>query len=361
MLGNVLLIILLLFVTLNLSKDNIFFPYILEDNTYVEKRSTNFNYENQFKYYINNETVSKFVQDTFNDLETYTCIKFKKENTIFSKNGGFIFNGKTGDMEDTNIKNNPIDFKVPYNCMNHEGCYRRQIFHFLSSRYSRKISNYSSLKEKHQLKSINSRFDFGSILFIKCDLQINDPLEQYYHKMCGFKNEFSFNDYKLLNSLYCQNECTYTCIPCQNGGYQNPKFCDSCICPPGYKGKYCEDINVSDTGCPKYNPLATKKKQTISVCGKQDCIFLLQAPRGYKIITEIEYTTSKYVIPCRIGDNINFKYHDDKGKSGISFCGFYENITLPGYSNELLVSYKGTKNAIALSFSYYTVFDDTEC
>uniref|UniRef100_A0AAF5D9C7 EGF-like domain-containing protein n=1 Tax=Strongyloides stercoralis TaxID=6248 RepID=A0AAF5D9C7_STRER len=335
----------------------------MDDDVTIDEKKANSNKRKPFKYYVNNETINDIVKVTIEDIERYTCIKFSKQNKEITHGSGLIFNGKTGIMEYTDIKKKPIEFKITDDCGNQNSCYRRQIFHLLCFENFHKIRSKKSNNNnmKNLSKRSSEKYDFGSILFTKCDLGIEDPLDKYYKNMCGLKNKYSFNDFKLLNSLYCQNECSNDCLPCQNDGYQDPNSCDSCICPFGYKGRYCEDIYESDDECPKYNPLATKKRQTISVCGKHNCNFLLQAPKGYKIVTEIKYSASKYINPCYGSNGINFKYQDDKGKSGLNLCGFYENVTIPGYSNEVLVSYFGKKNAIALSFSYYVIFDKNEC
>uniref|UniRef100_A0A0N5C504 EGF-like domain-containing protein n=1 Tax=Strongyloides papillosus TaxID=174720 RepID=A0A0N5C504_STREA len=183
----------------------------------------------------------------------------------------------------------------------------------------------------------------------------------YYGNMFGYKDTYSFNDLKILNARYCQSTCSFNCLSCLNDGYQSPIDCGVCTCPPGYNGRLCENVDESDASCPRYSYLAERKKKTITICGGRDCLFLLEAPRGYKIVIEIDYALSRREFPCYRSDGIEIKYNKDKGKGGLCLCGYYENITLPARSNQVLVSFKGKKNAIAMSFSYYTIFDEKHC
>ncbi|GMR40444.1 hypothetical protein PMAYCL1PPCAC_10640, partial [Pristionchus mayeri] len=68
-------------------------------------------------------------------------------------------------------------------------------------------------------------------------LVANDP--DYINTM-GQRKTLTFNDYKMVNTLYeCSDKCPKQ-LPCQNGGYTSPKNCNVCVCNDFYSGTYCE-------------------------------------------------------------------------------------------------------------------------
>ncbi|XP_071483932.1 protein SpAN-like [Diadema antillarum] len=64
-------------------------------------------------------------------------------------------------------------------------------------------------------------------------------------RVIEWRTEPSFYDLKLVNLMYkCRDRCAGSKIACQNGGYQNPSDCSSCVCPASHWGKVCERINL---------------------------------------------------------------------------------------------------------------------
>ncbi|KAJ1373335.1 Zinc metalloproteinase nas-36 [Parelaphostrongylus tenuis] len=68
-------------------------------------------------------------------------------------------------------------------------------------------------------------------------LVTRDPL---YQNTIGQRERLSFLDVETINRAYCSGRCL---VPntCQNGGYQHPNLCDTCLCPDGVAGVKCED------------------------------------------------------------------------------------------------------------------------
>lgn len=57
-----------------------------------------------------------------------------------------------------------------------------------------------------------------------------------YQRTIGQRDQLSFNDIRLMNSIYCQNTCSIK-LPCERGGYTDPRHCNRCRCPDGFTGK----------------------------------------------------------------------------------------------------------------------------
>lgn len=94
----------------------------------------------------------------------------------------------------------------------------------------------------------------------------------------GQRSELSFYDHKIVNLAYCDgrktlifvfrfnidlaavvNDIVYyifavtpaVChikLPCQNGGYTDPKNCQVCRCPDGWGGTLCDQVYQGSAG-----------------------------------------------------------------------------------------------------------------
>jgi hypothetical protein len=73
---------------------------------------------------------------------------------------------------------------------------------------------------------LSSIMHYGSLYFSAGDNNITvaskDPR---FQRTIGQRSEISFSDYKTTNKIYCGEKCAND-LPCQRGGYPNPKKCD---------------------------------------------------------------------------------------------------------------------------------------
>uniref|UniRef100_A0A914ID34 Metalloendopeptidase n=1 Tax=Globodera rostochiensis TaxID=31243 RepID=A0A914ID34_GLORO len=94
-------------------------------------------------------------------------------------------------------------------------------------------------------------YDFGSIMHYPPEGSHNIykriTLNRFYQQTIGQREEPSFKDFAIINSIYCNDTCGAQNV-CQNGGYPNPHRCWECFCPDGYGGWHCETLE-EDFGC----------------------------------------------------------------------------------------------------------------
>uniref|UniRef100_A0A0N4Z5H7 Peptidase M12A domain-containing protein n=1 Tax=Parastrongyloides trichosuri TaxID=131310 RepID=A0A0N4Z5H7_PARTI len=239
------------------------------------------------------------------------------------------------------------------------------------------IINYSNIDSRfHRFFNIlplskgetfGTPYDFGSLAHKPSNFSSKNgqptivPYFGYFKYMMGQVEQVSFNDYKVVNLKYFSDKCKGIKITCKNGGYQNPKKCDQCLCPDYYYGKYCDKFKEITEGCPEYDIEAREKPQNVTVQSKKLCNFLIQAPQGYKVHVQIDYIKARPKNPCAINDAVTINYNKDKGASGLALCGAYRNINIPTESNEVLITYIGIRGASALSFTYYREFNKYDC
>ena len=82
---------------------------------------------------------------------------------------------------------------------------------------------------------------FSSSVFRYDDLYTISTFISDYQKTIGQRDQLSFNDIRLMNSIYCSSSCPRH-LPCQRGGYTDPRRCDRCRCPDGFNGQYCDQV-----------------------------------------------------------------------------------------------------------------------
>ena len=111
------------------------------------------------------------------------------------------------------------------------------------------LSNYKQ-KPESRVADFGIPFDFNSVMHyggrigsINGDYTIETE-DKLFQGNLGQRVGVSFLDAMAINLAYCQGECRPSQLrqSCQHGGYQDPKNCDSCRCPSGLKGRYCEQV-----------------------------------------------------------------------------------------------------------------------
>lgn len=86
-------------------------------------------------------------------------------------------------------------------------------------------------------------YDLGSIMHYRSkafaqfdDLFTLSTFISDYQRTIGQRDQLSFNDIRLMNTIYCKDTCPKQ-LPCQRGGYTDPRKCDRCRCPDGFVGQ----------------------------------------------------------------------------------------------------------------------------
>uniref|UniRef100_A0AC35FEJ5 Metalloendopeptidase n=1 Tax=Panagrolaimus sp. PS1159 TaxID=55785 RepID=A0AC35FEJ5_9BILA len=111
-----------------------------------------------------------------------------------------------------------------------------------------------NFEKRYDIESTDIPYDFGSVMHYGPQAFSNDykyitveTKDHRYQHTIGQRSGLSFTDVKQANMMYCRDICPNN-ITCQNGGYQDPKNCLICKCPPGLTGD-CTILAPSTPGC----------------------------------------------------------------------------------------------------------------
>ncbi|KAK6011201.1 hypothetical protein OSTOST_23725, partial [Ostertagia ostertagi] len=138
-----------------------------------------------------------------------------------------------------------------------------------------------------------------------------------YQKTIGQRDQLSFNDIRLMNKIYCSNVCSRK-LPCQRGGYTDPRRCDRCRCPDGFTGQFCEQVMpgygaVCGGRIQAENPGVNGGWTKFSSPGYprefkegQECSWLLVAPPGQVVEMQFIGEFEMYCKVCYLGAGVIF-------------------------------------------------------
>ncbi|PAV70945.1 hypothetical protein WR25_20921 [Diploscapter pachys] len=136
----------------------------------------------------------------------------------------------------------------------------------------------------------------------------------------------SFLDVQKINSHYSCGRACKNKIRCFNGGYQDPKKCGVCRCPPAFGGPRCQQVQQSNPpNCrgvlnakPSFRRLRINVKPRNTKQARQ-CNYHIRAPAGKKIEIYVEGAIGKCIQGC-YHDSVEIKAQADKRVTGYRFC-----------------------------------------
>uniref|UniRef100_A0A0N4Z8E9 Metalloendopeptidase n=1 Tax=Parastrongyloides trichosuri TaxID=131310 RepID=A0A0N4Z8E9_PARTI len=333
------------------------------------------------KYYVETGLNKKTITKALKEISLKTCIKFTEDKWFVPGPRGFNFMKSFFKCE---TKYYPYTHKEYYEneiiisplCLSNKGTLQQFVAKILGlydvhnrpDRDDHLNIYYKNIgpQYRHHFEKRNrtlflgdTTFDYGSALHFNVDMYSNSripivrPKKDYFKNMLGQQYELSFNDYKILNNYYCSKNCKKSKIKCKNNGYLNSNNCKSCICPNGYVGKRCENIQINKKECGNNTLVARKTTQNITIMKDITCVYYIQSPVKTKINLTIEEVETMYAKPCYQNMGLEIKFSKDKGATGLCLCGMYEKISLITDDNSALITYTGNSQASKATIKYH--------
>uniref|UniRef100_A0A0N5BTP7 Astacin domain-containing protein n=1 Tax=Strongyloides papillosus TaxID=174720 RepID=A0A0N5BTP7_STREA len=225
-----------------------------------------------------------------------------------------------------------------------------------------KFKSLYQKKKGRNTRIFNTAFDYGSIMMPEISFGSKNGRNAYevlkskaYIHMVGQREEFSHNDLKKINDVYCKGLCARKFKGCKHGGYFSSDYC-VCNCPPGYAGKTCTKIAKSVGYCGRKKRLfATESKRRLVLKGKKKCVIAIDTRAGRNVALVVEKVETERLLPCVQNKGLEIKYRYDKGATGLVLCGSYRNISIPPTFSRTLLIYHGLENNHEVRISYREV------
>uniref|UniRef100_A0A0N4ZM00 Astacin domain-containing protein n=1 Tax=Parastrongyloides trichosuri TaxID=131310 RepID=A0A0N4ZM00_PARTI len=306
--------------------------------------------------------------DTFMEIINFfnlsNCIQFRNVSKTQLSKGFNLTNGSYNDIIIDKSKN-ITTIQLNENCSKDDVCIRYffglalgmipQVNREDRDEYVYVIDNYTVSEKKHNYLKLNSslfqdkqfEFDFGSFFNRNPNYGSEDSrkvyttiigCQSYYDKMLGQRLDYSFGDRRTLCNYY--NIKAFPNVTCQNGGFYNFKTND-CTCPNGYIGRDCSTLQQMPN-CGFQNNSAETSEKYIFACGNKTCYYEINSTRNKSIEIEILTVNTKNVTPCVPYNALEIRHREDKGATGLSLCGHYnDTISLTSISKKVFIGYNG--------------------
>ncbi|CCD65953.1 Zinc metalloproteinase nas-23 [Caenorhabditis elegans] len=186
---------------------------------------------------------------------------------------------------------------------------------------------------KKNMETYGQKYDIGSVMHYRPTEFSLDGGNSIIAKDVNMQNTMgqfrgpSFIDVAKINRHYnCEKNCKNK-ITCLNGGYQHPKNCKICVCPPGYGGSDCKGIEASSPAKCTGVLVAgeTQRKFTANIKpnknakGIRKCNYHIEAPPGKRIVIIVDSVIGNCVQGC-YEEGVELKMYEDKTVTGARFC-----------------------------------------
>uniref|UniRef100_A0A5S6Q4T7 CUB domain-containing protein n=1 Tax=Trichuris muris TaxID=70415 RepID=A0A5S6Q4T7_TRIMR len=151
-------------------------------------------------------------------------------------------------------------------------------------------------------------------------------LNKGYQRTIGQREAPSFLDLALINRAYCSDKCSK--LPCENGGYTHPRYCDRCLCPAGLGGPYCKENEPSkESSCGGVLKAAVFSNWTVISSPDypkpfrkgQRCSWVIKGDPGTRLFVEF---IEKFSMSCSetCEDYVEVKSGSDLRSTGMRYC-----------------------------------------
>uniref|UniRef100_A0A0N4Z5I7 Metalloendopeptidase n=1 Tax=Parastrongyloides trichosuri TaxID=131310 RepID=A0A0N4Z5I7_PARTI len=233
-------------------------------------------------------------------------------------------------------------------------------------------------RDKHNdlnTTTFGTSYDYGSMLHgsttyyskshKRPSIKVKGNYSQFYDRTIGQRRSESFNEYRLINYLYCNHTCNnYTeKIKCEYNGYQDPNNCGQCKCPYFTIGKECNSKQESSFLCRDTALHALDYERNYTYYGYKHCYAYIHGKGGGRVKITVTYLWLGYYYndsPCSRGPgSLEIKYKADKSVMGLCLCayidiysGYGKQVEVTSENSEIFLIFMGTWAQHTVIFKY---------
>ncbi|KAK6753200.1 hypothetical protein RB195_012659 [Necator americanus] len=278
------------------------------------------------------------IRSALRHIEQNTCIRFKeggrdRDGLRFFRGSGCWSNvGRTGGRQLVSIG---------YGCdslgiVAHETLHALGLWHeqsrddrdkfikIVTDRIIRGTEGNFEKRTPQTSDNMGQPYDLGSVMHYgpkaftqDWNVDTIETRDKRYQHTIGQREGISFKDAKMINLRYCMNVCP-TKLPCKNDGYTDPNNCAKCLCPKGYNGVYCTEIERTSCG---EELTTTQNFQTIRsgpVYANSYCVWRIKSPAGQKVQVIIDSLSFPCLDTCT--SFLEVKEAQSKTATGARLC-----------------------------------------
>ncbi|CAJ0947083.1 unnamed protein product, partial [Mesorhabditis belari] len=268
-----------------------------------------------YKFNDNDANWRSLIRTAIRLYETHTCVRFVEnggaiDSIVFTRGEGcFSGVGKLGGQQEISLGSGCETVGIASHEIGHTlGMYHEQSRPerdgYIRVNYQNIISGYQGMFDKRSPSlsiSMGIPYDYGSVMHYAVNAFSKNfgtdtitPLRSQYSATIGNRVEPSFYDYKAVNLLYCSTRCGPP-LPCQNEGYTNPNTCNTCVCPTGLGGTYCDQVAYSTCG---RDLVADSNFRTLTYYGSGTCYWRIKSPNQGRIRLQISKIGYACAVSC---------------------------------------------------------------
>uniref|UniRef100_A0A0N4Z1H2 Zinc metalloproteinase n=1 Tax=Parastrongyloides trichosuri TaxID=131310 RepID=A0A0N4Z1H2_PARTI len=332
------------------------------------QRNMYYRWEFPIPYYVEPGVDASIIDAGLKDIEKNSCVRFQKSGRFQGRSGLRFFRGGGCYSAVGRVKPNQVqDVSIGNGC-GYIGVVGHETFHALGFQHEQSRPDrdqYIQVVFNNIIPNLRFNFDiygadktdtmgvpynygsamqYGRTAFSPTGADTMIAKNKLYVNTIGNSEKMQFLDFKALNLAYCKNKCNGG-VQCENGGYENPNQCGTCLCPFLLTGTTCNEYIKNPPACGNQNVIKLSGSPvSIRARGPYKCVYAVSAPGRVRLTFGYTNMLIRSDKSCHSGDGVEAQYLNDKTFTGVTFCGNSRGRSIVSEGPLMLVKFTGHSN-----------------